>query len=127
MMIPANPGLRRLAGAVAIAAVAGLGIFAATRMFVQRAVPSEASSQSKASLPRYVPTAAEWASLTVEPVTERVFRAEHVTEGKVAVNEERSTPIFSPFAGRVTRLMVKPSDMVERGQPLFVVEATDTV
>jgi membrane fusion protein, heavy metal efflux system len=127
MMIPANPGLRRLAGAVAIAAVAGLGIFAATRMFVQRAVPSEASSQSKASLPRYVPTATEWASLTVEPVTERVFRAEHVTEGKIAVNEESSTPIFSPYAGRVTKLLVKPSDTVEKGQALFIVEATDTV
>jgi cobalt-zinc-cadmium efflux system membrane fusion protein len=127
MMIPANPGLRRLAGAVAIAAVAGLGIFAATRMFVQRATPSEASSQSKASLPRYVPTAAEWASLTVEPVTERVFRAEHVTEGKIAVNEESSTPIFSPYAGRVTKLLVKPSDTVEKGQALFIVEATDTV
>jgi membrane fusion protein, heavy metal efflux system len=127
MMIPANPGLRRLAGAVAIAAVAGVAVFAATRMFVQRATPSEASSQSKASLPRYVPTAAEWASLTVEPVTERVFRAEHVTEGKIAVNEESSTPIFSPYAGRVTKLLVKPSDTVEKGQALFIVEATDTV
>ncbi|HTB01227.1 MAG TPA: efflux RND transporter periplasmic adaptor subunit [Bradyrhizobium sp.] len=96
-------------------------------MFVQRATPSEASSQSKASLPRYVPTAAEWASLTVEPVTERVFRAEHVTEGKIAVNEESSTPIFSPYAGRVTKLLVKPSDTVEKGQALFIVEATDTV
>ena len=71
--------------------------------------------------------AAEWASLTVEPVTEHVFRAEHVTEGKIAVNEDSSTPIFSPYAGRVTKLLVKPSDKVERGQPLFVVEATDTV
>jgi membrane fusion protein, heavy metal efflux system len=27
----------------------------------------------------------------------------------------------------VTKLLVKPSDMVQRGQPLFIVEATDTV
>ncbi len=107
--------------------MAGVAIFVAARMFVPRAVPSEASSQSKASLPRYVPTAAEWASLTVEPVTERIFRAEHVTEGKIAVNEESSTPIFSPYAGRVTKLLVKPSDTVEKGQALFIVEATDTV
>ena len=26
-----------------------------------------------------------------------------------------------------SKLMAKPSDMVERGQPLFVIEATDTV
>ena len=88
---------------------------------------TETSSPVEASLPRYVPSAAEWASLTVEPVTERVFRAEHVTEGKIAVNEESSTPIFSPYAGRVTKLLVKPSDTVEKGQALFIVEATDTV
>jgi len=123
----ANPGLRRLAAAVAIAAVIGVAVFAAARMLAQQATPSDTSSQAKASLPRYVPTAAEWASLTVEPVTERTFRAEHATEGKIAVNEESSTPIFSPFAGRVTKLLAKPSDIVEKGQTLFIVEATDTV
>ena len=35
--------------------------------------------------------------------------------------------IFSPYAGRVTTLFVKPGDVVERGQPLFTVEATDMV
>jgi membrane fusion protein, heavy metal efflux system len=42
-------------------------------------------------------------------------------------NEDRSTPIFSPYAGRVTRLLAKPGEMIQRGQPLFVVEATDMV
>ena len=73
------------------------------------------------------PTDAEWASLAIEPATEQVFRAEHVTEGKIAVNEDSSTPIFSPYAGRVVKLLVKPSDVVRRGQELFVIEATDTV
>ena len=117
---------RRLAIALAVAAVVGVGVFGATRMLIPHA-KSETTAPAKAELPRYVPTAAEWASLTVEPVTEQVFRAEHITEGKIAVNEDSSTPIFSPYAGRVTKLLVKPSDMVERGQPLFIVEATDTV
>jgi cobalt-zinc-cadmium efflux system membrane fusion protein len=127
MIIGENWNLRRLATAFVIIAVVGLGVIGVARMFLPHAKSTETSSQSRAGLPRYVPTAAEWASLTVEPVTERVFRAEHVTEGKIAVNEESSTPIFSPFAGRVIKLLVKPSDMVERGQPLFIVEATDTV
>ena len=38
---------------------------------------SEVSSQSRKGLQRYTPTAAEWASLTIEPVTEQTFRAEH--------------------------------------------------
>jgi cobalt-zinc-cadmium efflux system membrane fusion protein len=85
------------------------------------------SSQSRKGLQRYTPTPAEWASLTFEPVTKRVFRAETVTEGKVAVDEDRSTPVFSPYAGRVNKLLVRPGDSVKQGQALFVIEAADTV
>jgi cobalt-zinc-cadmium efflux system membrane fusion protein len=88
---------------------------------------SEVSSQSRKGLQRYTPTPAEWASLTIQPVTERAFRAEHVTEGKIAVDEDRSTPVFSPYAGRVTKLLARPGDSVTQGQPLFVIEAADTV
>jgi cobalt-zinc-cadmium efflux system membrane fusion protein len=122
-----NWSLRRLLVVLAIAAGVGFGLFGVARMLVQHAKSVETGSSVKARLPRYEPSAAEWASLTVEPVSERVFRAEHITEGKIAVNEDGSTPIFSPYAGRVTKLLVKPSDRVERGQPLFIVEATDTV
>jgi membrane fusion protein, heavy metal efflux system len=127
MSMIANWNLRRLAIAFATTAVVGVGVIGAARMLVPHAKSTEKTHPSKGDLPRYVPTAAEWASLTVEPVSEKVFRAERITEGKIAVNEESSTPIFSPYAGRVIKLLVKPSDMVGRGQPLFVVEATDTV
>ncbi|MEH2541127.1 efflux RND transporter periplasmic adaptor subunit [Bradyrhizobium sp. AZCC 1699] len=89
---------------------------------------SEISSQSrKRGLQRYTPSPAEWASLTIQPVAERDFRAERVTEGKIAIDEDRSTPVFSPYAGRVTRLLAKPGDSVVKGQPLFVIEAADNV
>jgi membrane fusion protein, heavy metal efflux system len=127
MSVVANWNLRRLAITFATVAVVGVGVIGAVRMLVPHAKSTEKTHPAKGDLPRYVPTAAEWASLTVEPVSEKVFRAERITEGKIAVNEESSTPIFSPYAGRVIKLLVKPSDMVERGQPLFVVEATDTV
>src|SRR5438128_1234458 len=72
----------------------------------------ELSSQSRR--PRgggvFRPTAAQWATLTIAPVEERSFRAELSTDGKIAVNEDRATPIFSPYSGRVTRLAVKPGD-----------------
>src|ERR1035441_6567489 len=88
---------------------------------------SEMSSQSRKGLQRYTPTPAEWATLTIEPVTERTFRAETVTEGKIAVDEDRSTPVFSPYAGRVTKLLVRPGDSVTQRQPLIVIKAADTV
>ena len=86
-----------------------------------------ALSPSKKGAGVFYPTAAQWATLTVEPVQQRVFRAEHVTEGKIAVDEDRSTPIFSPYAGRVLKLFVKPGDTVTVGQPLFTVQAADMV
>jgi membrane fusion protein, heavy metal efflux system len=127
MTAPWNWILRRLAVVLAITAAVGLGLFGAARVLFPHAKSVETADSAKAKLPFYEPSRAEWASLTIEPVSERVFRAEHITEGKIAVNEDSSTPIFSPYAGRVIRLLVKPGDTVERGQPLFIVEATDTV
>ena len=88
--------------------------------------PVEISSQSKRPA-RFQPTDAQWTTMTVETVGQRVFRSERTTEGKIAVDEDHSTPIFSPYAGRVMKLFAKPGDVVENGQPLFTVEATDMV
>ena len=88
---------------------------------------SDVSSQSRKGGTRYTPLPAEWAAMTIQPVIEKPFRAEHVTEGKVAIDEDRSTPVFSPYAGRVTKLLVRPGDAVTKGQPLFTIEAADTV
>jgi cobalt-zinc-cadmium efflux system membrane fusion protein len=118
---------RRLAACAGLLAVMAAAAFAFTHMKAASLGHSEVSSQSRKGLQRYTPSAAEWASLTVEPVTERPFRAEHVTEGKIAVDEDRSTPVFSPYAGRVTKLLARPGDSVTQGQPLFVIEAADTV
>src|SRR5215813_13898998 len=87
----------------------------------------EISSQSRSSNRLYRPTETQWATLTVEPVVSQVFRSEHITEGKFAVDEDRSTLVFSPYSGRVIKILAKPGDMVTAGQPLFTVEATDMV
>jgi cobalt-zinc-cadmium efflux system membrane fusion protein len=75
----------------------------------------------------YYPTPKQWASLTTAPVTQVIFRTEHLTEGKIAVDEDRSTLIFSPYSGRVIKLLAKPGDTVKAGRPLFTVEAPDMV
>jgi membrane fusion protein, heavy metal efflux system len=88
---------------------------------------SEFSSQARGPTGVFHPTDAQWATLTVEPVKAHQFRLEFETEGKIAVNDDSSTPIFSPYAGRVIKLLSRPGEYVKRGQPLFIVEATDTV
>jgi membrane fusion protein, heavy metal efflux system len=118
---------QRLAIAAVLLGLAGAGLYGFMHTGGAPRGNSELSSQSRKGQQRYTPTPAEWASLTVEPVTEQVFRAETVTEGKIAVDEDRSTPVFSPYVGRVTKLLVRPGDNVAQGQPLFVIEAADTV
>ena len=111
----------------AVLVFAGLALYGLVHISGATQQHYEVSSQSRKGLQRYTPSPAEWASLTIQPVTERAFRAEHVTEGKIAVDEDRSTPVFSPYAGRVTKLLARPGDSVKQGQPLFVIEAADTV
>jgi membrane fusion protein, heavy metal efflux system len=117
----------QLAIGLAVLALAAAALFGFLHFGGAPKSNSEVSSQSRKGSSRYTPTPAEWASLTTEPVVEHIFRAEHVTEGKIAVDEDRSTPVFSPYAGRVTKLLARPGDTVTQGQPLFVIEAADTV
>jgi cobalt-zinc-cadmium efflux system membrane fusion protein len=113
---------------VALLALAGAAVYGYMQFGASKPTHSEISSQSrKGGQQRYKLSPAEWASLTIQPCTERGFRAEHVTEGKIAIDEDRSTPVFSPYAGRVTKLLVRPGDNVVKGQPLFVIEAADNV
>src|SRR3984885_15569147 len=118
---------KRLAIGAALLGLAAAGLYGFMHVGAAPHGNSEVSSQSRKGQQRYTPTPAEWASLTIEPVTEQVFRAETLTEGKIAVDEDRSTPVFSPYVGRVTKLLVRPGDSVTQGQPLFVIEAADTV
>ena len=118
---------RRLAASAALIA---FGVVAVAGLLYSRSGQvghSDVSSQSRKGLQRYALTPAEWASLTIQPVTVRSFREEHVTEGMIAVDENRSTPVFSPYSGRVTKLLALPGDSVVQGQPLFVIEAADNV
>src|SRR4051794_12530361 len=105
--------LRQTVAAAAVLALVGAGVYGFLQFGANKPGHSEVSSQSrKGGQQRYKPSQAEWASLTIQPCTERGFRAEHVTEGKIAIDEDRSTPVFSPYAGRVTKLLVRPGDTV---------------
>lgn len=118
---------RRVISSVVLLALAGAGAYGFVYAGAKEKKHSEISSQSRRNAQNFTPTASEWATLTIEPVKAKTFRAEYVTEGKVAVDEDRSTPVFSPYAGRVTKLLAKPGETLTQGQPLFTIEAADTV
>ena len=73
------------------------------------------------------PSETQWASLRLAPVRQVSFRDERATDGKIATNEDTTTPVFSPYSGRVSRLIAKPGDFVEAGAPLFAIEASEYV
>jgi membrane fusion protein, heavy metal efflux system len=111
-----------------IAAAVGAGfLWSKTRLDGAEKVEHEPSSQAKKRPGAFYPTDAQWAGLTIEQIEQKPFRSELVTDGKIAVDENRSTPVFSPYSGRVTRIAAEPGDTIERGQLLFAIEATDMV
>ncbi len=67
----------------------------------------------------------EMRALRIEPVVARDFRAERVAEGRISINEDRSTPVLAPFTGRVTRTFAQLGERVAQGAPLFEVETPD--
>src|SRR5271166_4998754 len=72
-------------------------------------------------------TDAQWLNIKTGPVREISFRTEHRTDGKIAIDDDQTTPVFSPYSGRVTRILAKPGDEIEEGAPLFAVESFEFV
>ena len=66
-------------------------------------------------------------TLTIESVGLHGFVSEELTEGKIAVNGDRTTPVFSPYSGRVTRVIAGLGDTVKKGAPLATIEASEFV
>jgi membrane fusion protein, heavy metal efflux system len=55
------------------------------------------------------------------------FRVQKLAIGQIAYNEDTSTAVLTPFPGRVTRLIAKIGDNVNRGDPLFEIDSPEVV
>src|SRR5271168_94638 len=100
-----------------------LAVWFGRRVFAPHEAPAAAASPPgtfRAS-PQQLKT------LTVEAVQSHGFVSEEVTEGKIAVNGDRATPLFSPYSGRVTRVIAGLGDTVKAGAPLATLEASEFV
>ena len=65
--------------------------------------------------------------LEIAKVGTFVFRVERRAIGRIAYNDDASTPVLTPFSGRVTRLIAKIGDVVKRGDPLFEIDSPEVV
>jgi len=111
------------AGAVIIVVALTYG---AKAVFFAGASDDQAASSGGAP-GTFKPTPEQFASLTIARVGSMSFRAETVTDGYIAIDDDVNTPVFSPYSGRVTRLIAKLGDHVEKGAPLLTMEAAEYV
>jgi membrane fusion protein, heavy metal efflux system len=123
------PAQRQLQIVAVFATVAVLSIFlayGAKALFfadadqVQSVAPADPAGTFR-------PTRDQLADLVVKPIHRMIFRAETVTDGNIVTDDDLSTPVFSPYSGRVTKLVARLGDHVEKGAPLMSVEAAEYV
>jgi cobalt-zinc-cadmium efflux system membrane fusion protein len=65
--------------------------------------------------------------IRVESVRDQTVDVDLETTGKVGFNENRMTPVFAPYGGRVLEVFANKGDVVNAGQPLLLIESPDLV
>jgi len=65
--------------------------------------------------------------LNLVPTENRKFHMLKPAFGQIAFNEDASTVVFSPFSGRVRRVIAKIGDEVKAGDPLFEIDSPEVV
>jgi cobalt-zinc-cadmium efflux system membrane fusion protein len=111
-----------------------LGLFAAGLLAAALFIPARRGGAGKENHAKsadqetgLLPTEAQWKNLKIEPVRLAAFSTKHQAEGKIAINDYKTTPVFSPYSGRVTRVFAEAGPAVTQGQPLFAIEASEFV
>ena len=70
-------------------------------------------------------TESQASHIRVDAVQARDFHAETVATGRIAFNDDLTTPVFAPWSGHVLRLLAKPGDTVAKGTPLVELDCPD--
>lgn len=73
----------------------------------------------------FAATDRQWQTLRFAPASTTALGDTAVSDGKIATDDDLTTPVLSPFTGRVTRIFVRAGDRVIAGQPLFAVAANE--
>jgi cobalt-zinc-cadmium efflux system membrane fusion protein len=110
---------------VIVTVLVGAGVFLGPRALHK---PEEAAASAPAQATAdggFKATTAQWADLKVESVKQVDFPQAEDTDGKIANDDDLTTPVFSPYTGRVVKLFARAGDVVHQGDPLFAVQAAE--
>src|SRR3569833_872191 len=70
-------------------------------------------------------TPSQLSSLTVNTVSRLGFRTEEIADERIALNSNTATQVFSPYSGRVIRVIAGIGQHVRKGAPLFSIDASE--
>lgn len=73
------------------------------------------------------PSAQQLKTFTIEAVAMHPFASVVVTDGRIATNADRTTPVYTPFSGRIVALNAGFGDQVTAGATLATIEASEFV
>jgi membrane fusion protein, heavy metal efflux system len=128
------PRAKRLSRGLQIALLAALAALLLAAIVLDRRLDvQQADSQAgqnpaqTESADSFKPTEHQWAGFAIAPVSERQFSRFQETDGKIAYDDDLTTPVFSPFTGRVTKVTARMGDRVKRGDPLATIQAAEFV
>ena len=130
MANPINPSLRLprglqlkiLAGAAGVVLIGAVGALAVDRLTAHAETHADNRSSGV-----FRPTPAQWTGFAVQPLQTLSFQDEQDTDGRIATNDDHTTPVYSPFSGRVTKVFVQAGQVVPKGAPLFAIDASEYV
>jgi cobalt-zinc-cadmium efflux system membrane fusion protein len=89
------------------------------------ALSAEASSSAPAGQVRL--SAEQLSTLGIATVKTAQFHDAVVADGQIAVNADTATQVFSPYSGRVVRVLAGIGDRVRSGAPLVSLDASENL
>src|SRR5262249_3794456 len=114
--------------AIAVAALIVIVVAAAiVRRQEARSDDVHADATPKSTPDVFEATPDQLQQIRVEPVREQAIDMPLETTGKVGFNEDRMTPVFAPYGGRVLEVLANKGDVVQSGQPVLVIESPDLI
>ncbi len=121
------PGRRMPAAAQGILLAIFGGILVAVFFLLPAVVglAAPADTDAPAADAPFKPTDQQWAGFKVQRVDPQTFRPTSSTDGKIALDDDLTTPVFSPYSGRVIKVLAHAGDTVTAGTPLFTVQAAE--
>jgi cobalt-zinc-cadmium efflux system membrane fusion protein len=112
---------------LAIVAVVAVALFVLVPIVGRLLAPKPPPPAPAPPAGTFQATAEQWATLGFAVAQTMDFLPNDSTEGKIASDDTRTTAVFSPYTGRITRVMAKVGDHVRAGQPLFAIDAAEFV